>query len=123
MSAITQQAVAAFMEGRPFSKANTKVTVHGEWAKRRGLEYVVVLRLYGGIIARRRVNTKHDAIEVTTAPWHYIDGVRTHSIAARRRLNGIPGVSVRSLNGRTLHLNGEPWNGDWVTVPIEWSAP
>ena len=112
MRKITQQAVAAFMKGQPFSKANTEVyTVAGVrktvFANLETLSVTVtVLRLHGNDIARRWTQG-HTLIEVTTAGWN--------TVTTRERLNGIPGVSVHQSK-HVLHLNDEPWDGEWMTV-------
>jgi hypothetical protein len=107
MRAITQQSVAAFMEGRPFSKANTEVHV----TERPG-EVCTELRLHGNTIARRwevavAVDGSNAWTEITTAGWN--------TVTTRERLNGIPGVAVHQSK-HVLHLNDEPWHGAWAEV-------
>ena len=109
MRAITQQSVAAFLKGRPFSKANTEVHV----TERPG-EVCVELRLHDNAIARRWVVSRalrdsgYDPLtEITTAGWN--------TVTTRERLNGIPGVSVHQSK-HVLHLNDEPWDGAWTEV-------
>jgi hypothetical protein len=90
MRKITREVVNAFLDREPKSKGNTFTDG-------------TALFLHKHMIAR------HDAIRggimITTAGWP----TRT----TKERLNAIPGVSVTTKDFQ-LHLNGKPWNGDWI---------
>lgn len=101
MRIITEKAVNAFNNNQSFRLANTSVHVERE-ANTDG-QTVVYLKLHGNTIARRTGNK----LEVTTANWN--------TVTTRARLNGLPGVSVCN-HKHELYLNGNPWDGNWVTV-------
>jgi hypothetical protein len=102
--AITKEAVAAFIAGESFNKANTEVRI----VERPG-ETLVELLLHDNPIARRWGNGLRGGpwTEVTTAGWD--------TVTTRERLNGIPGVSVHRAKS-ILHLNDKPWHGAWTVV-------
>jgi len=89
MRKITQQAVAAFYEGKNFQSSNTSVEVNnGE----------VTIKLFGNTIA----GTDYKGTWITHAGW----GTRT----TFERLNGLDDVSVYTRKGQT-YLNDFPWDG------------
>lgn len=94
MRKITEQAIDAFYNEKDFKKDNTSVISWGD------LSY---LMLHGHKIA----SLDRQGLFITTAGWN--------TNTTRDRLNGLPGVCVRSRKGQ-LTLNGYPWNGDWVNV-------
>jgi hypothetical protein len=93
MRKTTQQAINAFMSGTIFSSANTKVDIDNGVSK---------LYLFGNLIAKKDSNT----ISITNAN-HFTN-------TTKKRLNGIPGVSINQQKG-IWYLNGEQWSGEWVT--------
>ena len=99
MRKITQQAVEAFMDARPFSKDNTTIEV---------LPNVTIMRLHGNRIAYR-YNDPERTLSVTNAGWF--------SNTTKERLNGIPGVNIKQKKGE-WYLNGEVWDGKLIDVKI-----
>lgn len=93
---ITEEAVEAFLAGKPFSKSNTTVAVDDEG--------VVTMTLFGNIIAKRYTDA---GFSITTAGWN--------STTTRERLNGLPGVSVNKSRGQ-LYLNGTRWDGTSTVI-------
>ena len=99
MRKITQQAVEAFMDARPFSKDNTTIEV---------LPNVTIMSLFGNRIAYR-YNDPDRTLSVTNAGWF--------SNTTKERLNGIPGVNIKQKKGE-WYLNGEVWDGKLIDVKI-----
>lgn len=100
MRNITRNAIECLIEGTPFSKDNTKVVI----TKNR--EEGDTLYLHGNPI----IKIKSDGVWITTCGWD--------TITTKERLNGLRGVSVYHYK-KVLHLNGEPWNGDWTKVDVK----
>ena len=95
MRKITEQLVKAFSENRRFKSGNDEVTTSGT---------NVHLWLHGNNIARNGP----DGLEINLCGWN--------TMTTRDRLNGLPGVNLRTVKG-TLLLNGSPVSSDgWVTV-------
>lgn len=102
MRKITQQAIDAFYQCKPFKKSNTEVKsilYKGEWLSD--------LYLHDNHIARYTHDKKECTI--TTAGWN----TRT----TRERLNGLKHVSLHTLKG-ILCLNNNEWDGKWTDVSI-----
>lgn len=96
MRKVTQDAAAAFMQHKPFTRGNTTVRVS---------EYgTSSLYLHDNLIARHDYD---DGLEISDGGWH--------TVTTKERLNGLPGVSVHQKNYEWF-LNGEPWHGGWATV-------
>ena len=94
---ITQEAVSAFLERRPFSKSNMKVVE----------DYGIYrLKLHGNTIA---TIDELGVMSVTNAGWA--------SNTTRERLNGLPDVHVKQKNWN-WYLNGVEWNGEWTRIGI-----
>ena len=91
---ITDDAVRAFNNGYSFTRDNTRVEP---------TENGAVLYLHGSPIARRG----NGKVEICDGGYN--------SLTTRERLNGLSGVRVNNKGG-DLHLNGEPWDGEWKTV-------
>ena len=91
MRKITRRCVIAFHKGIAHRESNTRTDGR-------------TLYLHDNPIARF---DEQGDLWVTTAGWN--------TVTTRERLNGLPGVSVFVRRGR-LHLNDEPWNGDWVRI-------
>ena len=92
---ITQEAVSAFLERRPFSKSNMKVVE----------DYGIYrLKLHGNTIA---TIDELGVMSVSNAGWA--------SNTTKERLNGLPGVSVNQKNWN-WYLNGIEWNGEWTRI-------
>lgn len=98
---ITEQAVAAFLAGRPFKGSNTTVELSP-------LGQVVVLKLHGNAIARYdHGDTNHYNLEVC-------DGGH-QSRTTKEHLNALPGVRVTQKAGQWF-LNDHLWSGNWTHV-------
>lgn len=95
MRKITQDAVSAFMQRKPFKQSNTEVAIYPSDTR---------MYLFGHLIA---VIDLMGNIEVTTA------GYFTNT--TKERLNGIPTVSVNQKNFEWF-LNGKKWDGKWTEV-------
>ncbi len=93
---ISEQAAQALLDGKRFKSGNTKVSGSGEkWG----------LYLHGHKIAEYHADD--GVLFITTAGYS--------TMTTKERLNALPGVSVHTAK-RQLHLNGEPWDGDWIEV-------
>ena len=95
MRKITQQAIEKFQSNLPFKKSNTKVVVEQNQTK---------LLLFDNLIA---IKDADGSVSITDAGWD----TRT----TFQRLNGLPGVSIRSSKGVT-YLNGKEWNGELIEI-------
>ena len=94
---ITQEAVSAFLERRPFSKSNMKVVE----------DYGIYrLKLHGNTIA---TIDELGVMSVTNAGWA--------SNTTKERLNGLPNVRINQKNWNWF-LNGVEWNGEWTRIGI-----
>lgn len=99
---ISQQAASAFLQGRKFTKSNTRVyEAEGYWW----------LELHRNRIARRPVGRDWTDVgsEVCTHGW---DRPVTHD-----RLNALPGVSVGGKED--VWLNSWPWDNTRQWEPID----
>lgn len=96
---ITEEAVAAFLAGRPYCKSNTTVAIQ---------EGIGISRLIlrGNMIAKLAFGK----LWISTAGWN--------TVTTRECLNGIPGVSVYQRKGQ-LYLNDKPWDGEITHVEQE----
>lgn len=92
MRQLTQLAVEAFNNAKPFKQSNTQVEV---------LPNVTILKLHGNPIAYR-YNDPDRTLSVTNAGWF--------SQTTKERLNGITGVSISQKAGK-WYLNSEEWDG------------
>ena len=90
MRKVTEQAVAAFMNGYNFKSGNTEVRDSAMY-------------LHGNKIAEWR----DGELWITNAGWP--------SNTTKERLNGIPGVSIQQKNWE-WYLNGYHWTGYWVKI-------
>jgi hypothetical protein len=86
MRKITKQAVTSFTNGETFNSGNTKVTFENGIGK---------MFLHDNLIA---IMDESENIEVSLAGWN--------TKTTRERLNGIPGVSIHTVNGSPI-LNGK----------------
>lgn len=93
---ITIESCNAFMSARKFNKGNMSVSIEDNMVK---------MYLHGNLIAQRVLHSSR--IEITNANWF--------TTTTKERLNGLPGVSVCQKKG-VWFLNGNEWNGEWVTV-------
>ena len=96
MRKITELAVSAFNNNENFKRDNTEVEV---------IDGDVVLFLHGNCIATKNIYT--GKTRITNAGWS--------SNTTKERLNGLWGVSINQKNWEWF-LNGEAWNGDWITI-------
>ena len=96
MRKITQEAVDAFEGGYKLSKQNMSVNEFGMF-------------LHGNKIAEFTSLFKDSSrdINITLAGWN--------TNTTRERLNGLEGVRVSTKQGQA-YLNGEKWDGEWVTI-------
>ena len=97
MKQITKDSIHAFLEARPFSRQNMRVTVAPN---------VTTLYLDGNAIAYRYNDPKR-TLSITTAGGD--------TLTTRARLNGIPGVTVYHEKG-VCYLNGEKWDGELIDI-------
>lgn len=93
MRIVTRRAIDALMDGTDITIDNTKV--RGD-----------TLFLHDNPI----IQVREDGVYIQTAGWN--------TITTRERLNGLPKVRVYS-HKRQLHLNGEPWDGNWIKVDTD----
>ena len=98
MRKITNEAVSAFLDRKPFKKSNMKVQLDfgGVWK----------LKLHGNTIA---TIDEMNMLSVSNAGWA--------SNTTKERLNGLPNVRVQQKNWNWF-LNGVEWNGEWTRVGI-----
>lgn len=96
MRKITRDAVAAFMEGRPFKRGNTEVYI---------CNGVAFMALHGNEIACNIVDRNVVGV----------DNCGYFTSTTKERLNGIPGVSIHQHNW-VWYLNGRPWDGRTVII-------
>lgn len=94
MRAITQKSIEAFLLRKARKQGNTAITVQGQIAR---------LRLHGNTIAK----IEGDELSITDAGWP--------TVTTKERLNGLPGVNIYQRDF-TWYLNGEVWDGRWVTI-------
>ena len=93
MRIVTRRAIDALMEGREITIDNTKV--RGD-----------TLFLHDNPI----IQVREDGVYISTSGWN--------TVTTRDRLNGLPKVRVYS-HKRQLHLNGVPWDGNWIKVDTD----
>lgn len=101
MSKITEDACLAFNQFRRFRRGNTRVLVEGDTA---------YMFLHGHIIAKRD-NARN--IRISNAGYA--------TAVTKARLNGLAGVNIHSIGG-DWYLNGDPWNGGFISVRSEVSS-
>ena len=97
MRKISQEARDAFYGGYKLSKQNMMVNDFGMF-------------LHSNKIAEFESLNKNDGnknINITLAGWN--------TNTTRERLNALDGVKVSTKQGQA-YLNGEKWNGEWVTI-------
>lgn len=97
MRKITREACVAFENGNSLHKQNMMVNEMGMF-------------LHGNKIAEHNSLFKKDgnnSINITLAGWN--------TNTTRERLNGLQGVSVSTKKGQA-YLNGEKWDGNWITI-------
>lgn len=94
MRKITEKAVEAFLSNNSFNGNNTKVS-----------KVIGGTRMYlhNNCIAEN-INGR---IGITNCGWF--------TNTTKERLNGIPGVSIRQVNGNWI-LNGNLWDGAWIEI-------
>ena len=100
MRLITQQSIEAFINRKPFKKANMEVWVGYECSPM----LVTKLLLHGNCIAQM---DKYGSIMITDAEW------KTNT--TKERLNGLPNVNIHQKDWQ-WYLNGEKWNGEWTNI-------
>ena len=100
MRQITQNALAAFYNGKPFKRGNTEVEVFIDSGL---LRKTVSLKLHGNTIAELR----NGKLTISNGGWS--------SNTTKERLNGLTGVHIQQKDF-TWYLNGEAWNGNWIRI-------
>jgi hypothetical protein len=98
MRKITNEAVSAFLDRKPFKKSNMKVQLDfgGVWK----------LKLHGNTIASI---DEMNMLSISNAGWE--------SNTTKERLNGLPNVRINQKKFQ-WYLNGNEWNGEWTRVGI-----
>lgn len=91
---ITNEAIAAFNQNRPFCKSNTCVMVESG---------TTFLMLFGSDIAIK----ENGVLKITNAGWQ--------TKTTMERLNALPGVRIQQKKG-VWYLNGEIWDGSWKVI-------
>jgi hypothetical protein len=97
MRKITKEAVHAFENNLDYRNRNTEVNGFGYF-------------LHGNKIAEFESLFTDDGnrnINITLVGWN--------TNTTRERLNGLNGVHITTKKGQA-YLNGEKWDGEWVTV-------
>lgn len=94
---VSNEAAAAFIAGRKFSKGNTKVFY--------STSYGWVLSLFGNAIAIKSEND--NTFQITDAGWN--------TVTTKDRLNALPGVKIVQ-KGRIWYLNGIQWDGQLISL-------
>lgn len=97
MRKITEEAVSAFLDKKPFRKSNMKVEDAGGIFK---------LKLHGNTIA---TIDEMNMLSISNAGWT--------SNTTKERLNGLPNVHIKQKNW-SWFLNGNEWGGEWTRVGI-----
>jgi hypothetical protein len=97
MKKITQEAVSAFMQARPFRKSNMTIEVQPN---------VTVMRLYGHPIAYR-YNDPERTLSVSACGWL--------TNTTKERLNALPNVRIHQRNWQ-WYLNGVQWDGQLIDI-------
>jgi len=97
MRKITRESTEAFLNDRPFKKANMEVEV---------LPNVTILKLHGNSIAYR-YNDPERTLSITNCGWE--------SNTTKERLNALPGVRIHQANW-IWYLNGEEWDGKLTDI-------
>jgi hypothetical protein len=96
MRKITDEAVSAFLDRKPFKKSNMKVQLDfgGVWK----------LKLHGNTIASI---DEMNMLSISNAGWE--------SNTTKERLNGLPNVRINQKKFQ-WYLNGNEWNGEWTRI-------
>ena len=90
MRIITKKIVRAFMDRERLRVGNSSTDGYSMF-------------LHGNKIAQFRP----EGLWITNAGWQ--------TSTTKERLNGIPGVNIRQMNG-VWYLNGREWDGSWICV-------
>lgn len=93
MGLIDLHSIRALFEGKNYTNKNTKV--RGD-----------TLYLHDNPI----IQIRSDGVYITIAGWN--------TPTTKRRLNKLPNVNVYSKR-KVLHLNGVPWDGNWIRVDTD----
>ena len=96
MRKITNEAVSAFLDRKPFKKSNMTVQLDfgGVWK----------LKLHGNTIA---TIDEMNMLSISNAGWE--------SNTTKERLNGLPNVRINQKKFQ-WYLNGNEWNGEWTRI-------
>lgn len=93
MGIVDRRAARALIDGSDYKNKNTKVVEN-------------TLYLFDNPI----IEVRDDGVYIQTAGWN--------TPTTKRRLNALPNVNVYNKRG-VLHLNGVPWDGNWVKVDTD----
>tara|TARA_R100001198_G_C5084739_1_gene124490 strand:- start:210 stop:536 length:327 start_codon:yes stop_codon:yes gene_type:complete len=104
MRQITQDAIRAFIQRKPFKRSNTEVKVfnHTGYSD-------AYLFLHGNMIAKVEGN-RATRTKIQTA------GYTTRT--TKERLNGLPNVHIVQKNFQ-WYMNGYKWNGEWIDTFVQ----
>lgn len=103
MREISRLASKALMSHTEFKRSNTKVEVD--------FTGLAELYLYRNKIAKHYPD---GTLEITNCGWS--------TVTTKDRLNALPSVHIQQRKGDWF-LNGEEWNGEWITVISGTSPP
>lgn len=95
MRKITQEAVNAFLNDRPFKKGNTQVHLS---------KHATRLYLHCNEIAEKQPDGKI-----------LINDGGHQTLTTKERLNGLPNVHIKQKDG-IWYLNGNEWDGGYILV-------
>ena len=104
MRQITQDAIRAFRQRKPFKRGNTEVKVEN-----RDDYSDAYLFLHGNMIAKVEGN-RATRTKIQTA------GYTTRT--TKERLNGLPNVHIVQKNFQ-WYMNGHKWNGEWISTFVQ----
>jgi len=107
MKEITKKSVACFLQGKEFSKSNTKVKV---LATEKGVPCWIELLLFDNCIATLYTNERVRTLEINNC------GYFTNT--TKERLNGLPNVYIHQEN-YVWYLNGQKWNGETKKINLK----
>lgn len=93
MGIVDRRAAQALIEGSDYKNKNTKVIGN-------------TLYLFDNPI----IQVRDDGVYIQTSGWN--------TPTTKRRLNALPKVNVYNKRG-VLHLNGVPWDGNWIKVDTD----
>lgn len=111
MRQITQDAIRAFRQRKPFKRGNTEVKIvkHDRISRTESPYSDAYLFLHGNMIAKVEGN-RATRTKIQTA------GYTTRT--TKERLNGLPNVHIVQKNYQ-WYMNGYKWNGEWIDTFVQ----